>query len=123
MPDMKFKSLILLGTKLAQSMATGGGATLFTTVSPGVSRITHVAICNPSGSLAGATAYTITGFRAAGTLDLSAMTAGAAAYLLLDNNNAPATEIAANTAVVLTNTTGAAGVTADIYLFGFVETT
>jgi len=87
-----------------------------------VARIVAIVVRDPSASLAGGTSYNFgTGFRNSGVIDLSSLTTANTDYIVLDQNNSKATEIAASTAFQITVTTGSTGAaTATIDVFGYL---
>lgn len=110
------KGIALLGSNTL-STATGGGGTIYTTPVGKKTRIAFVVFRDPSGSLATATSLSITNFRQAFSLANLTSTTG---YTVVQATDlALWTEIAAATNVVLTVTTGAAGTTTTIDVFGY----
>src|SRR6058998_2723141 len=109
MPVLRDKGIALLGS-FTGSMATGGGGTVFTTPIGRVTRIVYAVFSNVSGSMAAATSLSITNFRQ--TFTMAALTTVNTGYVTVYATDLTQyTEIAAGTAVILTVTTGAAGVT------------
>jgi hypothetical protein len=117
MPSLKEKAITLLNTNTAQSL--NATATLYTTPSGKVTRITDVVFRDPSLDSSAAVAITITGFRATASFSLALLATANTGFLHLDGNNIQSIEIAANTAVVMTVSTGAA-TTATIDIFGYL---
>jgi hypothetical protein len=109
----------LLGSKISVDMRTAGTTTIFTTRADKTTRITHVAVRNPSASMAGGTSFSFTNWRQ--TVDLSSLTTASTDYIVIDGNNAKYTEISESTAFALTVTTGTtAPCTATIDVFGYI---
>ena len=118
MARLKDKGISLLATLTATSLATGGGGTIFTTDVGKVTRITDVVFRDVSGSCATATSLSITNFRQ--TFSIANLTTANTGYLLVYATDlAQYTETAAATAIILTVTTGSAGVTGTIDVFGY----
>lgn len=111
--------IALLGSKTLIDMQTAGNTTIFTTLKNKKTRISHIAIRNPSASMAGGTDFSFTSWRQ--TVDLSSLTTPDTDYIVLDGNNAKYTEIDGGTAFQITVTTGtAAPCTATVDVFGYV---
>ncbi|HQR40958.1 MAG TPA: hypothetical protein PLF26_21425 [Blastocatellia bacterium] len=100
-------------------MKTAASTTIYTTPLGKVTRISHAVIRDPSASLAGGTSYTITGLRAAFSLN-GITTANTGFCVVRAADLTEQAEIAAGTAVQLTVTTGStAACTATIDIFGY----
>lgn len=119
MAALKEKAITLLGSASGVDMKTAASTTIYTTPTGKVTRITHAIIRDYSASLAGGTSYTITGLRAA--FSLNAYTTANTGYAdIRQADLVESTEIAASTAVQLTVTTGStAACTATIDIFGY----
>jgi hypothetical protein len=123
MPALKDKAISLLGSATID-MKTAATTTIYTTPSGKVTRITYVVFRDPTASMAGGTSYNITNWVQA--FDLSNITTANTGYGVLYAETSAAkkpaqyTEIAANTAVQLTVTTGTtAACNATIDVFGY----
>lgn len=113
--------IALLGSLAGVNMALAAGpTTIYTTPANRVTRITHVVVRDISATLAGGTSYTVTGFRAA--FSLATLVTANTGYMIVGQlDGVESTEIAASTAVVLTNNVGSTGAaTATIDVFGYV---
>lgn len=119
MPSLKDKGIALLGSASGIDMKTAATTTIYTTPAGKVTRITAAVIRDYSASLAGGTSYTITGLRAAFSLN-AATTANTGYQVVRCADLVESTEIAAATAVQITVTTGStAACTATIDIFGY----
>lgn len=120
MPSLKDKGIALLGSATVD-MKTAATTTIFTTPVGKVTRIAFIVVRDPTASLAGGTSYNFgSGFRNSGVIDLSSLTTANTDYIVLDQNNSKATEIAAATAFAITVTTGStAAANATIDVFGY----
>lgn len=121
MAALKDKAVTLLGSA-SVDMKTAASTTIFTTPVGKVTRIVHAVIRDYSASLAGGTSYTITGLRAAFSLNAST-TANTGVTIVRAADLVEQSEVAAGTAVQLTVTTGStAACTATVDIFGYTTT-
>ena len=118
---LRERAITKLGSVTGISIATGAGGTIYRTPAGKITRITHVVFRNPSGNAGAATNLSITQFYQ--NFSLANLVTANTGYVVVQPIPAAApvqfTEIAGDTNVVLTVTTGAAGVTADVDVFGF----
>lgn len=99
-------------------MASSATTTIYTTPPGKVIRITHVVFRDPSASAAAATSVAVTSFRSGFSL-ANLVTAGTGYLIVQATDLAQFTEIAVSTAVQVIVTTGAAGVTCAVDIFGY----
>lgn len=107
------------------TMTTGAGGTIYRTPQGKVTRITKIVFRDPSATMAAATNLSVNGFP--GTISLVNLITANTGYVVVEAGaaaGAPAaptqgTEIAADTNVVLTCTTGAAAGTCVVDVFGY----
>lgn len=112
----------LLGSSSGVNMQTGGAVTLYTTPADKTTCITHAVIRDISGSLLGGTSYTITGLRAAFSLNAILSGGGTSSCIVRALDVTEQIEVAASTAVQFTPTTGSVGAaTATIDIFGYTR--
>jgi hypothetical protein len=126
MAALKDKSICLLGQLTGQSIATGANPTLFTVPAGRVARIMQIVFRDPSASAAAAVNLSCNGFP--GTMSLVNLITANTGFVVFEAApaaGAPAAptqgiEVATGVNVVLTITTGAAGVTCGIDVFGYL---
>lgn len=121
MPFLTDKSGAALLGSATIDMKTAATTTIFVTPVGKVTRITHIVVRDPTASMAGGTAYTFgNGFRSNATIDLSSLTTANTDFIVLDQNNVHASEIAGGSNVQITVTTGTtAACNATIDVFGY----
>lgn len=115
MPLLADKGIALLGSAVID-MKTAATTTIYTTPTGKTTRIAYVIVRDPTASLAGGTSYSITNFRQ--TFSLVSLTSTTGYVWVYANDLTQYTEIAANTAVQLTVTTGstlAANATVEVW--------
>jgi glucokinase len=118
-PYLMDKGIALLGSA-AINMQSAATTTIYTTPVGKVTRISHAVVRDPSASLAGGTSYTITGLRAAFSLDALRSATGFVCVHAVNDLTAEQLRVAAATAVQLTVTTGStAAASATIDVFGY----
>jgi hypothetical protein len=125
MPDLRTISVSLLGVQTDVDMQTAATNNIFTVPSGYKAYVTHVAVVNPSASLAGGTDYDF-GWDASATnwkqtVDLSSMTTATTDYMIISGTGTKYTRGDAGDVFKMKVVTGStAAATADIYVFGFL---